>query len=277
MARRKHTVQKSRIYTTGVKPRAGFSRRDQMLPPSERRSNTAWWLLGGAAVIVGGLAVLAYAMGWIGGPAATPSPAPTGSPVALPSFANLQPPAATPLADPPAEPAGDGTTATFLFPDGEITVELYTESSPVAAQNFINLAEAGYYDGILIHRVVNDFVVQMGDPTCRIEDPTQCTHGRGDPGYGITDEPVVGTYGRGIVAMARSDLPNSQGSQFFFVLDDSARQALEAKNTYAIFGKVTDGLDVLDTLGQLPNTGDGAGTVLTDYAVYTVTINRPAT
>jgi cyclophilin family peptidyl-prolyl cis-trans isomerase len=75
--------------------------------------------------------------------------------------------------------------------------------------------------------------------------------------------------------MARSDLPNSQGSQFFFVLDDSARDDLENVNKYAIFGKVTDGLDVLDTLGQLPTTGGNEGTVLTEYAVYTVTINRP--
>ncbi|MEP7158847.1 MAG: peptidylprolyl isomerase [Chloroflexota bacterium] len=275
MAKRKHTAQRSHITSSGQRPRPGFTRRDQMLPPSSRRSNTVWLWLGGAAVVVGGLVVLAFAMGWIGKPAASPSPSPSSASSPLPSFANLHPPVSTPLASPPAAPAGDGTTATLVFPDGTITIELYTDSSPVAAENFINLAEAGYYDGILIHRVVPNFVVQMGDPTCRIENPTVCTQGQGGPGYGITDEPVVGTYGRGIVAMARSELPDSQGSQFFLILNDSARTALEDKRTYAIFGKVTEGLDVLDTLGGLPSTGGNEGRVLTNYAITSVTINRP--
>lgn len=265
MAKRKHTAQRSRINEGAQRP--GFTRRSNLPPPSARRSSTML-LLGGVGVIAA-VAVLAYAAGWIGAPAATPSP----SPLPLPSFANLQPPAATPLASPPAEPAGDGTTATISFPDGDVTIKLYNQSSPVAAQNFINLAQAGYFDGILVHRVVADFVVQMGDPTCRIQDPAQCTNGQGDPGYGIADEPVVGTYKRGTVAMARSSLPNSQGSQFFIVLKDGT--SLSAAGKYAIFGEVISGMDVVDQIAQLPNTGGNEGRVLTNYPMNRVTITAP--
>jgi peptidyl-prolyl cis-trans isomerase B (cyclophilin B) len=233
---------------------------------------TTWLLLGGVGVLAA-LAVVAYAAGWFGGPAATPSPAPTASRGPLPSFANLNPPSATPLANPPSAPAGDGTTATISFPDGDVVIELYNESSPVAAQNFINLARAGYYDGILVHRVVAGFVAQMGDPTCRIEDPAQCTYGQGDPGYGIADETVVGTYELGTVAMARTSQPDSQGSQFFIVLDNDT--TLDPSGGYAIFGKVISGMDVVSKLGQLPNTGGNEGRVLTSYQMSRVTIQAP--
>jgi peptidyl-prolyl cis-trans isomerase B (cyclophilin B) len=270
MAKRKRTAQRSHLSATGERP--GFSRRSNLPPPSARRSSTTTWLVLGGVGVIAVLAVLAYAAGWIGGPPA-PSAAPTGSHAPLPSFANLHPPAATPLANPPAAPAGDGTTATISFPDGDVTIELYNQSSPVAAGNFINLARAGYYDGVLVHRVVAGFVVQMGDPTCRIQDPSQCTYGGGDPGYGIADEPVVGTYQRGTVAMARSSLPNSQGSQFFIVLADGT--SLSPAGKYAIFGKVVAGLDVVDKLGALPNSGGQSGRVLTAYPMNKVTIQAP--
>ena len=91
-----------------------------------------------------------------------------------------------------------------------------------------------------------DFVIQGGDP-----DGT----GRGGPGYTIQDEPVVGEYGRGIVAMARTSQPDSQGSQFFIVLDDGARAALEQFRTYVIFGEVVSGMDVVDQIAAMPNSG----------------------
>lgn len=111
--------------------------------------------------------------------------------------------------------------------------------SPIAAGNFVALAECGYYDGVGFHRVVPGFVIQGGDPTGT---------GGGDPGYKIRDEPVTATYERGVVAMARTRQPNSQGSQFFVVLDDSARTALQGANTYAIFGHVTAGMEVVDAI-----------------------------
>lgn len=164
-----------------------------------------------------------------------------------PSARPLGPPAATPIADPPLVPSGDGTGVRLHTELGDIVVGLFTESSPVAAENFLNLASAGFYDGTVFHRVVPGFVIQGGDPTGT---------GAGDPGYSIVDEPVVGQYGRGIVAMARSSQPNSQGSQFFIVLDDSARDALEAARTYAIFGRVVEGMDVVDAIAAAPVTDE---------------------
>ncbi len=122
---------------------------------------------------------------------------------------------------------------------GDIVIGLFSESAPVAAENFQNLVEAGYYDGIGFHRVAPGFVIQGGDPEGT---------GAGGPGYTIADEEVVGEYGRGIVAMARTPEPNSQGSQFFIVLDDAARGSLDAAGTYTIFGRVVEGMDVVDAI-----------------------------
>ena len=163
----------------------------------------------------------------------------------------LGPPDATPLANPPSQPDGDGTTATLHTGKGDIVIALYTESSPVAAENFINLSEAGYYDGTTFHRIVPDFVIQGGDPA---------GDGTGGPGYTIKDDPVVGDYLRGIVAMARpahqdgSPVPDSQGSQFFIVLTDLSGQ-LPKSGRYAIFGNVTSGMDVVDKIAAMPNSG----------------------
>lgn len=177
-----------------------------------------------------------------------------------PSSPPLGPPLATPIADPPAVPAGDGTGVRLHTELGDIVIGLFTESSPVAAENFLNLASTGFYDGTVFHRIVPGFVIQGGDPTGT---------GTGDPGYSIIDEPVVGQYGRGIVAMARSQAPNSQGSQFFIVLEDDARAALEAARTYAIFGRVVEGMDVVDQIAAGPASGDQA---LEPVAVESTTI-----
>jgi peptidyl-prolyl cis-trans isomerase B (cyclophilin B) len=196
-------------------------------------------VLGGVGVVAV-LAVLAYAAGWIGAPGATPSP----SLAPRPSFANLAPPAATPLASPPAAPSGDGTTARIHTDLGDIVIELYTDSAPVAATNFINLASDGFYDGVGFHRIVPGFVIQGGDPN---------GDGSGGPGYEIKDDPVVGDYTRGVVAMARpantdgSLKPDSQGSQFFICLDD-LRDQLSKSGGYSIFGNVISGMDIVDQI-----------------------------
>jgi cyclophilin family peptidyl-prolyl cis-trans isomerase len=195
-----------------------------------------------------------------GGSGATPSP--TAGPATRP----LGPPDATPLTNPPAGPAGDGTKATIHTAKGDIVIELFTESSPVAAGNFINLAEAGFYTGVVFHRLVPGFVIQGGDPN---------GDGTGGPGYTIQDEPVVGRYVRGIVAMARTSEPNSQGSQFFIVLDDQAEQALDQARTYAIFGRVTSGMDVVDAIAAMPNSGGRENRALDPVAMESVAIVRP--
>jgi cyclophilin family peptidyl-prolyl cis-trans isomerase len=195
------------------------------------------------------------------------APPPGTSPTGQATGAPLGPPEATPLAQPPAEPASDGTTATITTELGDIVIQLYTDSAPVATANFINLAEAGYYEGVIFHRLVPGFVIQGGDPTGT---------GSGGPGYTIQDEPVVGQYGRGVVAMARTSQPDSQGSQFFIVLDDEAEGALESFRTYVIFGEVTAGMDVADAIAATPNAGSQDGNrALEPVAMEAVTIARP--
>ena len=217
------------------------------------------WIIVGAIGVIAVLAVLAYALGFFpGGAAPSPSPEPASP---RPSFA-VGPPSATPLASPPAEPSGDGTTATIETELGSITFELFNESSPVAAENFINLAEAGYYSGVGFHRIIPEFMIQGGDP-----DGT----GRGGPGYTIQDEPVVGAYTRGMVAMARSSAPNSQGSQFFIMVADEPNLN---DGGYAIFGRVTSGMDVVDRIVADETTGPSNDLAVDPVVMTRVTVQR---
>jgi cyclophilin family peptidyl-prolyl cis-trans isomerase len=135
--------------------------------------------------------------------------------------------------------AGESRTVTITTDLGQIAVRVEADLSPIATGNFVALAECGFFDGVVFHRVVPGFVIQGGDPTGT---------GRGGPGYTITDEDVTATYRRGTLAMARSRLPDSQGSQFFIVLDDTAAMSLAAANTYAIMGEVVTGMDVADAI-----------------------------
>src|SRR5688500_10184141 len=157
--RRKQTPQRTHVYQSG-QVRPGFSRRP---PPKAAQTGPSlvWWAVAAVAVVAV-LGVLAFAGGFIGGPG--PSPAsPVGVGTIRPSF-NVQQPVATPLASPPASPAGDGTTATIETELGSITFEIFNQSAPVASENFVNLAEAGFYDGVVFHRIVPEFVIQGGDP-----------------------------------------------------------------------------------------------------------------
>jgi cyclophilin family peptidyl-prolyl cis-trans isomerase len=177
----------------------------------------------------------------------------------------FEPPTATPLASPPAEPAGDGTTVTIETTLGNIVMEIYNESAPVAATNFTDLVDAGYYNTLVFHRIMPGFVIQGGDPN---------GDGTGGPGYTIPDEPVVGDYERGTLAMARTSAPNSQGSQFFIVLDDAASASLDGGN-YVIFGKVTSGMEIADQIAAGPSTGGQESTALDPVAMERVTVQRP--
>ena len=265
MAKRKHTTQRSRIYEGAQRP--GFTRRSNMPPPSARGGINTTWLVVGVIGVVALLAVVAYAAGWIGGK-------PAASPVAACPPAQLDqplrpsgPPAATPLANPPAQPLGDGTTATIHTDLGDVVFELYCGSAPVASTNFINLADAGFYNGVVFHRVVPNFMIQGGDPEGT---------GGGGPGYSIQDEPVVGQFKRGVVAMARTSAPNSEGSQFFIMVKDNAD--LDGGG-YTIFGNVVSGMDVVDQIVSVPTKNDDqggiGGTALDPVIMRTVTIQRP--
>ena len=150
-------------------------------------------------------------------------------------------------------------------------MEIAADLSPIAAGNFVALAECGYYDGVVFHRLVPGFVIQGGDGQYgRVgadgKLPNPGRPGTGGPGYTIKDEPVTTTYGRGTVAMARSSGPDSVGSQFFIVLDDAAAGSLgdPQYNNYQIIGKVTDGMKVVDTIAAMPNAGQAAGNAAID-------------
>ena len=165
-----------------------------------------------------------------GSTAGVGSPAPAGSPGAN----------GCPTSPPTALAAGQLRTVTIATELGSLSIEIDAALSPIAAANFVALAECGYYDGVVFHRVVPGFVIQGGDPTGT---------GTGGPGYTIPDEPVTAAYRRGVVAMARTSQPNSVGSQFFIVLDDAAAErSLTPVNTYQIIGSVTTGMDTVDAI-----------------------------
>jgi peptidyl-prolyl cis-trans isomerase B (cyclophilin B) len=256
--RRKQTLQRTHVYQAG-QVRPGFSRRQ---PPKAARSGPPWtWIVLGGIGIVAVLGVLAYMLGYL--PGLGPN-APSAQPTV--DASRIHPPSATPLASPPAQPSGDGTMATIETDLGTMRMELFNQSAPVASENFVNLAEAGFYNGTVFHRIVPRFVIQGGDPEGT---------GGGGPPYDIQDEPVVGEYARGIVAMARTDAPNSAGSQFFIVVDDEARAALEQFRTYVIFGRVIEGMEVADAIVAGPRTGQNQDIAVEPVAMNRVTIQRP--
>jgi cyclophilin family peptidyl-prolyl cis-trans isomerase len=172
-----------------------------------------------------------------------------------------------PTSQPPALPAGQKRVVTITTAKGNIQITIDGALSPIAAGNFVALASCGFYNGIVFHRLVPGFVIQGGDPK---------GDGTGGPGYAIQDEPVTAQYHRGIVAMARTPAPNSQGSQFFIVLSDAAARSLVAANTYAIFGEVTSGMETVDAIAAMPNSGDANGNAaLQPVAMDSMTVSQP--
>ena len=137
---------------------------------------------------------------------------------------------------------------------GTIKLELDADTAPVTVSNFIQLAEDGFYDGLTFHRIISGFMIQGGDPL-------------GD-GTGGSDEEIKGEFAqngvendishdRGVISMARSNDPDSASSQFFIVHEDS--QFLDG--SYAAFGHVTDGIEIVDEICEDTPVQDGDGTV----------------
>jgi cyclophilin family peptidyl-prolyl cis-trans isomerase len=173
-------------------------------------------------------------------------------------------PSGCPSRPPAALPKGESRTVAIETRKGAFTITVRADLAPLAAGNFVTLAECGFYTGVVFHRLVPGFVIQGGDRTGT---------GRGDPGYKIQDEPVTRAYTRGTVAMARTPAPNSQGAQFFIVLADS--NSLAATNTYAIFGSVTGGMETVDAIAAMPNSGSPNNTALDPVAMDRVTVSKP--
>lgn len=131
---------------------------------------------------------------------------------------------------------------------GDITIELTAKKTPITVNNFVTLAKKGFYDNTVFHRVIKGFMIQGGDPK---------GDGTGDPGYKFDDEPFDGEYTRGTVAMANAG-PDTNGSQFFIMHADNP-----LPKDYIIFGKVTSGMDVVDTIAESPVQANFSGEVST--------------
>ena len=163
----------------------------------------------------------------------------------------------------PTETLTKGTTYSLVFETscGSFTVELDQELAPNTAASLVALAEDGYFDDTIFHRVVPDFVIQGGDPT---------QSGGGGPGYSTVDVPPAdAAYTKGTVAMAKSELepPGTSGSQFFVVTTEGAPLTPD----YAIVGEVTEGMDTVERIAAL-GVGDGAPSQ--PVVVNTITVTK---
>jgi cyclophilin family peptidyl-prolyl cis-trans isomerase len=151
-------------------------------------------------------------------------------------------------------------TVTIKTSKGDVTVELFGEESPMAVSNFLVLANTGYYDGIIFHRVIKGFMIQGGDPTGT---------GTSGPGYQFADElgGAHTTYPIGTLAMANSG-PNTNGSQFFVMHGD-----VPLPNAYTIFGQVTAGQDVIDAIAESETSGPPRDKPVTDITIDSIELN----
>ncbi|HEX8941454.1 MAG TPA: peptidylprolyl isomerase [Candidatus Limnocylindrales bacterium] len=184
------------------------------------------------------------------------------SPVAVPS--------GCPTSQPAAMPAGQTATVTIATAKGSISIKVEGSLGSNAAGNFVALARCGYYDGVVFHRLVPGFVIQGGDGQYGREPNIDQAHvGQGGPGYAFADDPVTGSYTRGTVAMANAG-PNTNGSQFFIVLADAGLPP-----SYSIFGHVTAGMDVVDAIAAMPNSGGQENLATQPVAMTKVTVGTP--
>ena len=154
--------------------------------------------------------------------------------------------------------------ATITMKDGgAIVMELYPEVAPESVKNFISLANSGFYDGLIFHRVIPGFMIQGGDPNGK---------GTGGPGYSIKGEFKANgvenniSHERGVLSMARSSAYDSAGSQFFIVQTDSTY----LDGNYAAFGRVTSGMDVVDAIAR--TTTDSKDKPYKDQVMETVRV-----
>ena len=154
------------------------------------------------------------------------------------------------------------STATMSTNHGDITIELFDEAAPKTVKNFMDLAGDGFYDGLVFHRVIKDFMIQGGCP--------QGT-GTGGPGYTFEDEFNQHKVVRGALAMANAG-PNTNGSQFFIVTAE-ATPWLDGKHT--AFGQVTSGMDVVNTIGTTRT--DGSDRPVEPITIETIELEQATT
>ena len=155
-------------------------------------------------------------------------------------------------------------SATIETTLGSMHADLFANEAPLTVNNFVFLAQQGFYNGAPFHRIIKNFMVQTGDSVNR--------NGTGGPGYRFQDEPVRRAYERGTLAMANAG-PNTNGSQFFIVQGTS----VNLQPNYTIFGKLTDGLDTLDKIANVPvgaSPGGEASKPQTEVDISSITIGE---
>jgi cyclophilin family peptidyl-prolyl cis-trans isomerase len=246
----KRAVGGVRPKTSGGRVRAGGA---------TRGSNMGLVVLAVIAVAVVAAVVV------IGNPfgSAGPSAAPSSTPSATRQLTGCPTTVPAPLA------ATDKRTVTIQTAKGNIVIEVDPALAPVAAANFVALAQCGYYDGVIFHRVVPDFVIQGGDGQFGwIGALDRNRVGQGGLPYQFADEPIKDEYTRGTVAMANSG-PDTNEAQFFIcTADDTAK----LQKAYTIFGHVTSGMDVVDQIVAAPRNAKDLpdDPVAMDHVVVTI-------
>ena len=153
-------------------------------------------------------------------------------------------------------------TAVVVTSQGNFTVELFAKETPVTVNNFVFLSREGFYNGVVFHRIIKDFMIQTGDPL---------GDGTGGPGYAFADEKITRDYKRGIVAMANSG-PNTNGSQFFIIHQDT-----DLPKNYVIFGQVTQGMETIDKIAEIEVESNSQGELSkpkSKVTINNITINE---
>ncbi len=169
----------------------------------------------------------------------------------------------------------DNPIATFVTNRGTFELELFEDTMPITAGNFIKLAEEKFYDGVKFHRVIDGFMIQSGDPLTKTEEYLK--YGTGGPGYTIPDEHIPGEYltnVRGTISMANRG-PESGGSQFFINVADNVNLDFDKPpftSKHPVFGRVLRGMDIIDAIATT-ETNDNDMPV-DPVIIETVTISR---
>ncbi len=158
-------------------------------------------------------------------------------------------------------PAAANPTVQFETSEGPFTVELWPDVAPLHTANFLKLASTGFYNNLTFHRILEQFVIQGGCPK---------GNGTGNPGWTVKAEFNNRKHEKGVLSMARSQHPDSAGSQFFVCL--SRERCVHLDNNYTAFGKVTAGLDTIDKIAATPLANRDSGTPVTPPRIKTASV-----
>jgi cyclophilin family peptidyl-prolyl cis-trans isomerase len=205
-----------------------------------------------------GIALLVTACSSEPSPTSRP-PCPTEAPTSVSAQESLQ-------------DAGAATVTVSGAVTGTFEIELLPDAAPLATANFVELARCGFYDGVTFHRVIAGFVIQAGDPQTRTNRGDFAGLGAGGPGYAFEIEPPAEglRYDPYVVAMANNGETN--GSQFFIDLVD-LDDALRSVGVYTIFGRVTGGTDVIDSIATVPVNDPRSGLPLSPVIIDSITVS----